>query len=78
MAENVQLKVSGMTCGHCKMHVEEEVGALAGVSSVDVQLNPGAESVVTVQLDGDAAVSDEALREAVDEAGGYTVESIAR
>ena len=71
---NVELKVSGMTCMHCEMHVKQELTALDGVSSVDVELKPGAQSIVRVELDGD--VSDAALREAVDEAGGYTVESI--
>ncbi|MCI5825230.1 MAG: heavy-metal-associated domain-containing protein [Arcanobacterium sp.] len=75
---NVDLKVSGMTCMHCEMHVKEELSALDGVNNVAVELNPGAESVVHVGLENGATVSDAALREAVDEAGGYTVESIVR
>ncbi|MCI6573984.1 MAG: heavy-metal-associated domain-containing protein [Actinomycetaceae bacterium] len=76
MANSVELKVSGMTCMHCEMHVKEELSALDGVNSVDVELKPGEQSTVRVGLDAD--VSDDALREAVDEAGGYTVESIVR
>ena len=76
MANDVELKVSGMTCMHCEMHVKEEVSALEGVNGVDVALEPGGVSTVKVSLDGD--VSDEALREAVDEAGGYVVEEIVR
>ena len=58
--------VSGMTCGHCVASVKEEVGEVAGVTSVDVVLEQGA---VTVAGDG---VSDEAVRAAVAEAG-YSV-----
>ena len=70
----ITVKVSGMTCNHCKMHVEEELGALAGVTGVDVALNT--EGVSTVTVSGEA--TDEEIREAIDEAGGYTVESITR
>lgn len=55
--------VSGMTCGHCVASVQEEVGELAGVRSVDVVLETGA---VTVAGDG---LSDDAVRAAVEEAG---------
>ncbi|MBR7195188.1 heavy-metal-associated domain-containing protein [Gordonia sp. SCSIO 19800] len=33
--------VSGMTCGHCAASVREEVGALAGVTDVDVDVASG-------------------------------------
>ena len=33
--------VTGMTCQHCVASVTEEVGELAGVSSVDVDLDSG-------------------------------------
>ena len=72
----VTLKVSGMTCGHCAAHVKEELGALEGVSDVAVDLAPGAISTVIVSAAGE--LSDAALREAVDEAGGYGVEEILR
>lgn len=36
------ITVSGMTCGHCEAAVKEELGALAGVSDVAVDLNAGA------------------------------------
>ncbi|MEX2291071.1 MAG: heavy-metal-associated domain-containing protein [Mycobacteriales bacterium] len=60
--------VTGMTCGHCVSSVSEEVGAVAGVSSVDVVLETGA---VTVTGKG---ISDEAVQAAVEEAG-YSVAS---
>ncbi|MCV2488127.1 heavy-metal-associated domain-containing protein [Geodermatophilus sp. YIM 151500] len=56
--------VTGMTCGHCVSAVSEEVGALPGVSAVDVDLASGG---LTVTSDG--PVDDDAVRAAVEEAG---------
>jgi len=64
--------VSGMTCAHCVAAVTEEVSALGGVSAVDVDLNAGGDSRVTVTSSG--PLSLDAIREAVDEAG-YTLAS---
>jgi copper chaperone CopZ len=47
--------------------VTEELTALPGVENVHVQLVPGGDSVVTVT--SDAPLTDDAVREAVDEAG---------
>ena len=58
--------VEGMTCGHCKASVEEEVGDIAGVTSVEVDLPTGAVSVTGED------VTDDAVAAAVAEAG-YTV-----
>ena len=55
--------VSGMTCDHCARSVEEEVGEVAGVRSVDVELASARLTVV-----GDD-FSDVAVRDAVAEAG---------
>lgn len=61
------ITVAGMTCGHCVAAVKDEVGALPGVSAVEVELVAGGDSPVTVTsgqpLDADA------LAAAVDEAG---------
>ncbi len=59
--------VSGMSCGHCVSSVTEEVGGVAGVTAVDVNLESG-RMVVT----SDAEVAFEAIAAAVDEAG-YSV-----
>lgn len=59
--------VAGMTCGHCVAAVTEEVGKLAGVQRVDIDLVPGGESRVTVASEAELPV--EAVRAAVDEAG---------
>ncbi|MFE1082158.1 Copper chaperone CopZ [Brevibacterium iodinum ATCC 49514] len=61
------ITVSGMTCGHCEAAVKEELGALAGVSDVAVDLNAGGDSPVTIT--SSAALDDAAIRAAVDEAG---------
>ena len=58
--------VEGMTCGHCRQAVVEEVLDVSGVSAVDVDLDSGLLTVAGEQLD------DGAIRAAVDEAG-YTL-----
>jgi len=55
--------VTGMTCGHCADAVTREVSEVAGVTSVAVSVESG-----TVVVHGEG-VSDDAVREAVDEAG---------
>ena len=59
--------VTGMTCSHCVAAVTEEVSRLDGVSSVDVDLNTGGESRVTVT--SAAPLPVDSVREALDEAG---------
>lgn len=59
--------VAGMTCGHCVSAVTDEVGKLAGVSAVDIELVAGGASAVTVTSDAELALDD--VRAAVDEAG---------
>ncbi|GLX10708.1 heavy-metal-associated domain-containing protein [Microbispora sp. NBRC 16548] len=56
--------VTGMTCGHCVSSVSEEVGAVAGVTDVRVDLSSG---LLTVETDG--GVDDAAIVAAVREAG---------
>ena len=60
-------RVTGMTCEQCVAAVTEEVGRLAGVRSVQVELRPGDVSVVTVA--SEAPLLPEAVRDAIDEAG---------
>ncbi|CAM3867257.1 copper chaperone CopZ [Alkalicoccus chagannorensis] len=59
------LKVEGMTCGHCVSAVEGSVGSLSGVESVKVNLDQGQ---VNVSYDT-AQVSEEAIKEAIDDQG---------
>lgn len=56
-----------MTCEHCVANVSRELGALDGVSGVQVALVPGGASRVTVQ--SDAPLPASAVAAAIDEAG---------
>lgn len=58
-----EFRVEGMTCAHCAAAVREEVAAVAGVASVDVDLATGRLVV------GGTGFADAAVRAAVDEAG---------
>lgn len=71
----IELSVDGMTCGHCVMSVNEELSEIPGVKNVDVILNSGGASKVTVLTD--TPLDDAALSDAVSEAG-YTLVGISR
>lgn len=38
---NIELNVSGMTCGHCKAAVESALKSVAGVTTAEVDLAGG-------------------------------------
>ncbi|MCX5369785.1 cation transporter [Streptomyces sp. NBC_00015] len=57
-------KVTGMSCGHCEGAVSGELSELAGVTSVKAVASTGEVTVVSA-----AALDEEAVRAAVDEAG---------
>ncbi|MEV6619090.1 heavy-metal-associated domain-containing protein [Streptomyces sp. NPDC051051] len=57
-------QVSGMSCGHCEGAVSGEISRLPGVTSVKAVASTGEVTVVSA-----AALDDEAVRAAVDEAG---------
>lgn len=63
MSETLSYKVPGMHCGHCEAAVKQEVSQVAGVESVEVDLET---KLVTISGDG---LADDALRAAIDEAG---------
>ncbi len=56
--------VPGMTCGHCKQAVTEELSKLSGVTGVDVNLDSKAVTVTS-----STALDWSTIAEAVDEAG---------
>ena len=56
--------VTGMTCAQCASSVSSEVGKLAGVSDVQVDLAAGTVTVTSTQ-----PLDEDAVRAAVDEAG---------
>ena len=62
-SETFTYSVPAMHCGHCKAAVAEELERVAGVDSVDVDLD-SKRVVVTGE-----ALSDETLRAAIAEAG---------
>ncbi|HXH97550.1 MAG TPA: heavy-metal-associated domain-containing protein [Gaiellaceae bacterium] len=63
MSETITYTVPGMSCGHCKQAVTEELSAVGGVDSVDVDLDTKLVVVAGDRLD------DAALRAAIEEAG---------
>jgi copper chaperone len=54
--------VKGMSCAHCKAAIEEEVGQVAGVASVEADVESKLVRVV-------GAFDDSEVRAAIDEAG---------
>jgi copper chaperone len=56
-------RVDGMSCEHCVVAVTSEVGEVAGVQAVDVDLE-----TKLVRVSG-AAIDDSAVVAAIDEAG---------
>lgn len=69
----VELFVKGMTCGHCVASVTEELEEVSGVKNVEVILGSADKpSKVTVITDID--LDDEALRDAIAEAGYELIE----
>jgi len=64
-------KVTGMSCEHCVNAVTSDLGNLDGVSAVTVDLVPDGISLVTVT--SAAALTDDAVSAALDEAGGYQI-----
>lgn len=68
--ERIEFKVEGMSCGHCRMAVENALKTLDGVSDVNVDLDSG---IVTVEYE--AAGDRENLKNAITDAGYTVVES---
>jgi copper ion binding protein len=61
--DNRTYRVDGMSCNHCVVAVSGEVGRVAGVSSVDVDLE-----TKLVRVSG-TSIDDAAVVAAIDEAG---------
>jgi copper chaperone CopZ len=64
-------RVAGMTCGHCVSAVTEELSALPEVHEVRIDLAAG-----TATVTGQAPLSPESVRAAVDEAGYELVDDL--
>ncbi len=59
-----QIKVSGMTCGHCVNSVTEELQEIAGVTEVKVELESG-----EVTIESAAELNAYEISAAIKEAG---------
>jgi len=69
MTQTITYSVPGISCGHCRAAITAEVGAVAGVQAVDVDLET---KLVRVTGEG---LDDATLVAAIDEAG---YEAVAR
>lgn len=66
----INLKITGMTCGHCERSVTNEIKALDGIASVQVNHQSGTGIVVF----NDAMISVNQIIAAVEETGIYHAE----
>jgi len=64
--QQIIVRVDGASCPFCAFGLEKRLGKIKGVNDVKLEMKEGK---VIVTLDKGASVSEEALREAVDEAG---------
>jgi copper chaperone len=69
MSDQLTYRVDGMNCNHCVVAVSGEVGQVAGVTDVDVDLDTKLVRVTGASLDDAAVVA------AIDEAG-YDAEPV--
>lgn len=67
---DIALKVSGMSCGHCKEAVERAIGVLPGISKVEAAVKEGK---VEISYDASKVRLDDIIQ-AVEDAG-YDVEN---
>ena len=62
-----ELKVEGMMCMHCRMHVEKALNSIEGVKAT-VTLDP---PIATVEFDGAEKTLEELQKTVLEEAGNY-------
>ncbi|KXS46913.1 MULTISPECIES: heavy-metal-associated domain-containing protein [Methanohalophilus] len=62
--EKIDIKVKGMTCGHCKMAVEKALQNITSVSRAEVDLEKG-----EVHVEYEPDINVEELKKAVRDAG---------
>ncbi len=65
-AQQILVRVDGASCPFCAFGLEKRLGHLEGVASVKIEMKAGK---VIVTLKQGAKVSEQALRQAVEEAG---------
>ncbi len=59
-----QIKVSGMTCGHCVNSVTEELQTISGVTQVNVDLESG-----NITIESGTELDADLIEAAIKEAG---------
>ncbi|MEY2673099.1 MAG: hypothetical protein RLZZ508_976 [Actinomycetota bacterium] len=59
-----QIKVSGMTCGHCVNSVTEELQTISGVTQVNVDLESG-----NITIESGTELDADQIEAAIKEAG---------
>lgn len=64
MSKTIDLKVEGMTCGHCEMSLTKELQKLPGAAEIKVSSANG-----TASLSVDDSVAESEVAAAVEEAG---------
>ncbi len=55
MSDTIHLKITGMSCGHCQKNATKALEAVAGVESVEVNLEPGG-AVITGTANSDSLI----------------------
>ena len=65
---NIELKVSGMTCGHCETAVSKALKGIEGVQNVQVDLKNG-----TAKVEGQNVSLNALIAAVIDEGYGATV-----
>lgn len=71
MSKELNLKLEGMTCGHCVAAVTRELAKLPGATNIEVDL-----ATQSAKLSTDDSVVESQVTAAIDEAG-YKLVSIA-
>ena len=69
MMTTVDWNVEGMSCGHCKMSIEEALLEVGGVEEAQVDLDGGTVAITYEE----SKVEVSKLKEAISEAGPYEV-----
>ena len=69
MSSQIQFKVTGMSCDHCKKAVEDAVKAIDGVESVVADVAAGSVDIALKEN-----INEDVIKKAIEEAG-YTVAS---
>ena len=70
MSKQIELKVKGMTCGHCEMRVKKALEGVKGVKSAKTDHKKG---VAVIQADD--SVSKDQLVKAVNDTGLYEAQA---